>query len=360
MRLRPTVTPTVGALCPFGKARVTSPAIDNASAFGKFADVRLWHIPEEAVSSGKVRSLGMTGRAENVPLPPNLTHSGLLYVAMSTLLTRKSEKTAATKKQRELRGRMAPQGVALPAYRLCLGRLRLPDFHLARLRHQVQAQHQAYRRDGDRVDQSISDTTGRRIRRRGDEWHQPATPAVADHIRHGYRRVADPAGEIFGQERADRPVDHPDIGDQNGDDEDRDRIVDTARMRDRSEPQIERIVGDRRKEEAPQYHRFAADDVRQPAEQDECRGPDDQPGSPDIGGGQRVHLGNRLQEVQRPELAAVPDHALAQYDNGRDHHELEIGAEERLLPGILARPALGLDLLVDRRLLEAEPHVEGD
>jgi len=41
-------------------------------------------------------------------------------------------------------------------------------------------------------------------------------------------------------------------------------------------------------------------------------------------------------------------------------HELEIGAEERLLPGILARPALGLDLLVDRRLLEAEAHVEGD
>src|SRR6266496_1579235 len=37
MRLRPTVTPTVGALCPFGKARFTSPAIDNASAFGKFA-----------------------------------------------------------------------------------------------------------------------------------------------------------------------------------------------------------------------------------------------------------------------------------------------------------------------------------
>src|SRR5213075_238761 len=32
---------TVGALCPFGKARFTSPAIDNASASGKFLDVRL-------------------------------------------------------------------------------------------------------------------------------------------------------------------------------------------------------------------------------------------------------------------------------------------------------------------------------
>src|SRR5215472_15656060 len=34
MRLRATVTPTVGALRPFGKARFTSPAIDNASASG--------------------------------------------------------------------------------------------------------------------------------------------------------------------------------------------------------------------------------------------------------------------------------------------------------------------------------------
>src|SRR5947208_9391593 len=41
MRLRAIVTPTVGALCPFGKARFTSSAIDNASASGKFPDVRL-------------------------------------------------------------------------------------------------------------------------------------------------------------------------------------------------------------------------------------------------------------------------------------------------------------------------------
>jgi len=39
-------------------------------------NVGSWHIPEEAVSTGKVRSLGMTGLVENVPLPPSLTHSG--------------------------------------------------------------------------------------------------------------------------------------------------------------------------------------------------------------------------------------------------------------------------------------------
>ena len=56
MRLRATVTPTVGALCPFGKARFTSPAIDNASAFGKFADV-CWHRDD--------RPRGARGRARS-------------------------------------------------------------------------------------------------------------------------------------------------------------------------------------------------------------------------------------------------------------------------------------------------------
>jgi len=32
-------------------------------------------MPEEAISSGKVGSLSMTGRVEDVPLPPSLTRS---------------------------------------------------------------------------------------------------------------------------------------------------------------------------------------------------------------------------------------------------------------------------------------------
>src|SRR5450759_4996976 len=85
-----------------------------------------------------------------------------------------------------------------------------PDAHFASLGHQEQREHEAHRGNCDRVDKRIAETTRRRVSRRGDEWHQPATPAVSDHIRHGYRRVADPAGEKFGEERADRPVDHPD------------------------------------------------------------------------------------------------------------------------------------------------------
>ena len=38
-----------------------------------------------------------------------------------------------------------------------------------------------------------------------DERHQSAAPAVADVIRDRRRRVADPGGEIFSAERADRP-----------------------------------------------------------------------------------------------------------------------------------------------------------
>ncbi len=37
---------------------------------------RVWHMPEEAISTGKVRSLSITGRVENVPLPPRLTPFG--------------------------------------------------------------------------------------------------------------------------------------------------------------------------------------------------------------------------------------------------------------------------------------------
>ena len=134
-----------------------------------------------------------------------------------------------------------------------------------------------------------------------------------------------------------------------------------ARLRDGPEPRIQRIVGNRRKKEPAQDHRLAADDVRQPTEEDECRGPDDEPESHDEGTGERVHLGNRLQVEQRPELAAVPDHALAQYHNGCDHHVFEIGGiEEGLAPWIFARLPLGLDLRVDRRLLEIGPHVHGD
>src|SRR6266498_376352 len=67
MRLRPTVTPTVGALCPFGKARFTSPAIDNASAFGKFADVRLWHNCDIAPYPLEFRLRRISGRGAEAP-----------------------------------------------------------------------------------------------------------------------------------------------------------------------------------------------------------------------------------------------------------------------------------------------------
>ena len=57
----------------------------------------------------------------------------------------------------------------VPNRRLRLYRLRLPDLDLARLRHLEQAEHEGYCRNSDRVDQGISDTTGRCVRRRGDE-----------------------------------------------------------------------------------------------------------------------------------------------------------------------------------------------
>src|SRR5580704_8836960 len=131
---------------------------------------------------------------------------------------------------KKARGRTAPRPACVAKLPLCPYCLRLPDFHLTSLRHQEQTKHEAYRRNSDRVDQSIAETASRLVRSRGDEWHQSAAPAVADVIRHRHRRVADPGGEIFSEERADWAVDHPNIGDQNGDDDDGNRIVDIARL----------------------------------------------------------------------------------------------------------------------------------
>jgi len=72
-------------------------------------------------------------------------------------------------------------------------------------------------------------------------------------IRDRHRSVADPTGEKFGEERTDRPVDHANIDDENGDNDDRNRIIDIARLRDRSEPAVQGIVGERREHEARQY-----------------------------------------------------------------------------------------------------------
>src|SRR5262249_6494818 len=57
---------------------------------------------------------------------------------------------------------------------------------------------------------------------------------------------------------------------------------------------------------------------------------------------------------------AVPDHALADDHDAGNQHELDVGAEERLLPGIPGRQPLGLDLLEDRRLTQLEPDVDRD
>ena len=77
-------------------------------------------------------------------------------------------------------------------------------------------------------------------------------------------------------------------------------------------------------------------------------------------GGQPVHLGDLLQEVERPELAAVPDHAFPQHYDGRDQNELNIGAEEGLFPWILGHCPLGFDLLEYRRFLKIHPDIVGD
>src|SRR5262249_20443588 len=85
---------------------------------------------------------------------------------------------------------------------------RLPDANVPRFRHQPEAKDEAHQRNEDRIEQRVKEAAGRRERRRGDERHQPAAPAVADVIWHRYRGVTDAGREILRQEGADRPRDH--------------------------------------------------------------------------------------------------------------------------------------------------------
>ena len=85
-----------------------------------------------------------------------------------------------------------------------------------------------------------------------------------------------------------------------------------------------------------------------------------EPGADNISGGQGVELGDCPEVVQGPELAAVPDHALAEHNDSGDQHVFDVFAEEGFLPRILCHRAFRLDLLEDRRFLEVHPDVIGD
>jgi hypothetical protein len=70
--------------------------------------------------------------------------------------------------------------LVLPSCQLRLYRRRLrPDAVLPSLWHQEQAEHEGYRGNSDRVDQSIAKTARCLVRRRGDERYQSAAPAIA-------------------------------------------------------------------------------------------------------------------------------------------------------------------------------------
>src|SRR5256886_11780838 len=123
---------------------------------------------------------------------------------------------------------------------------------------------------------------------------------------------------------------------------------------------IERVVRDGREEEAAQDDRLPADPIREPAEEDERRRGEQQRRTRDEGGVQHVGLLHLLDEIQRPELAAVPHYSLADHHDARDEHVSDVLTPERFAPRIARRLPLGLDGLEDRRLLQLQSDIDGD
>jgi hypothetical protein len=89
------------------------------------------------------------------------------------------------------------------------------------------------------------------------------------------------------------------------------------------------IVGDGREQHAAQDHRLAADQLGQPAEEDQGGHCDQERDADDHAGGHHIDLGDLLQEVERPELPAVPDHALADQDDAGDHPDGSLSQADR-------------------------------
>src|SRR5882672_7750162 len=233
-----------------------------------------------------------------------------------------------------------------------------PNTIVARLRHHKQADEEAHRRHRNRVDQGTAHAAGRQKCGGGDEWHQAPAPTVADVVGHGNGRVADSAWKILCQERPDRAVHHADVGHQDEYDEDRGRIVDCAGVGDFTQPTVQRVIRQRCQQHSPENDRLAADVVGEPSEQNQSRGGDEQRNADDVAGGQHVELFHRLQEVEGPELAAVPHHALPEQNHDSNQNEFDVGAQECLFPRISYHPAPGLHLLENRSFPQLQPDVD--
>src|SRR5262245_15483006 len=241
-----------------------------------------------------------------------------------------------------------------------LDRAFFPDAVLARFRHREDGDEEHDRRNDDGVREGPAQAPRAEVGRRGHDRDQTATPAVADVVRHGDRGVADAAWDELREERTDRAVGHPHVVHQDHDDQDGHPVVDVLRVRVVSERGVERVVRQRGQRHAAQDDRLAADLVGEPAPEDQGRGGDQERDPDDRARGQHVQLLDRLEEVERPELPAVPDAPLPQDDHAGDDHVLDVAAHERFAPRVGRGATPGLDLLEDRRLAEREPDVDRD
>src|SRR5207244_9484325 len=104
---------------------------------------------------------------------------------------------------------------------------------------------------------------------------------------------------------------------------------------------------------------LATDPVRKPAEEDKRRRGDEQRDPGNNGWVENVWLHDLLDEVERPELAAIPHDPLPDHDDAGNQDVFDVLTPEGLAPWIGRRLSLRLDGLEDRRLLELQAVVDG-
>src|SRR5215813_162527 len=248
--------------------------------------------------------------------------------------------------------------IGLGAAALRLNGPLLPDAVLPCFGHQKEGEQEGHGGERDRIGKSPAETPGGEIGGGRDDRHETASPAIANVIRHGHGRVPNAAREKLSQEGADGAVGHPNVVDENHHDEHRHGMVDGARLRVPAERLVERVVRQSCEEHPPKDDRLPPNLVRKPAPEDQGWRGNQQPDAHDVARGQDVELLDGLQEVEGPELPAIPDASLPQHDNARDYHVADVPTKESLSPGIEGGLPLGFNLLEDRSLSQRKPDVD--
>src|SRR6266498_1611775 len=245
---------------------------------------------------------------------------------------------------------------------LCLGRLcrrleLVPDPVLVALSEEQRSDYERQQRNRDRIGQPCIDVAGSRHNRGRDQRKEATEPAVAEMVRQRQRRVANTIWESLHQECRNGTVYHRHVNHLDKDEQRQHRPIDRVRVRLHS--MIEGIIGNGGDEVAGHHDPFPSDTIGEGSEEYEQGRACEQRNRDDQVRGAKRNFQNRLEKVERVELARVPDNRLPSCgtkENEEEHLPLFRGSEA-LANGSYGSAIRFLQPCEQRRFLQPHSYV---